>query len=82
MIRPVEIYRNVPPHDPSVPRPVHASRVTFADLAAEGEERRPHRILQPAVGDHHVEDRLRLAGDGLPHTDSLKQPPRRRGNRM
>ena len=33
MIRPVEIYRNVPPHDPSVPRPVRASRVTFADLA-------------------------------------------------
>ena len=33
MIRPVEIYRNVPPHDPSVPRPVGASRVTFADLA-------------------------------------------------
>jgi acyl-CoA hydrolase len=33
MIRPVEIYRNVPPHDPAVPRPVLASRVTFADLA-------------------------------------------------
>lgn len=33
MIRPVEIYRNLAPHDPSVPRPVRASRVTFADLA-------------------------------------------------
>ena len=33
MITPVEIYRNVPPHDPTVPRPVRASRVTFADLA-------------------------------------------------
>ena len=33
MIRPVEIYRNVPPHDPAVPRPAAASRVTFADLA-------------------------------------------------
>ena len=33
MITPVEVYRNVPPHDPTVPRPVRASRVTFADLA-------------------------------------------------
>jgi len=33
MIRPVEIYRNNPPHDPAVPRPARASRVTFADLA-------------------------------------------------
>ena len=33
MIRPVEIYTNVPPHDPAVPRPVRASRVSFADLA-------------------------------------------------
>lgn len=33
MIRPVEIYRNVPPHDPAVPRPVRASQATLADLA-------------------------------------------------
>lgn len=29
----VEIYRNVSPHDPDVPRPPAASSVTFADLA-------------------------------------------------
>jgi acyl-CoA hydrolase len=33
MIRPVEIYLQGEPHDPAVPRPVRASRVTFADLA-------------------------------------------------
>ncbi len=33
MAQPVEIYRNARPHDPNVPRPVLASRVTFADLA-------------------------------------------------
>lgn len=33
MIEPVEIYRRAAPHDPAVPRPVRASRVTFADLA-------------------------------------------------
>ncbi|HET7322674.1 MAG TPA: acyl-CoA thioesterase [Longimicrobiaceae bacterium] len=30
---PVEIYRQASPHDPEIPRPVKASRVTFADLA-------------------------------------------------
>lgn len=33
MINLVEIYRNAAPHDPDVPRPAAASRVTFADLA-------------------------------------------------
>jgi acyl-CoA hydrolase len=33
MIRPVEIYRHVNPHDPAVARPAAASTVTFADLA-------------------------------------------------
>jgi acyl-CoA hydrolase len=33
LIRPVEIYLNTPPPDPTVPRPVSDSRVTFADLA-------------------------------------------------
>jgi acyl-CoA hydrolase len=32
-IRPLEIYRQASPHDPATPRPVQASRVTFADLA-------------------------------------------------
>lgn len=33
MVKPVEIYRGTAPHDPAIPRPVRASRVTFADLA-------------------------------------------------
>ncbi len=32
-IRPVEIYLHTPPPDPTVPRPVRHSQVTFADLA-------------------------------------------------
>ena len=51
-------------------------RLARLDLALEGEEGRPHRVLQPAVGDHHVEDRLRL--DRVPHADGLEQPARRR----
>ena len=43
--------------------------------------RRPHRVLQLGVGDDHIEDRLRLAGDLVPDADGLEQPPRRRGNR-
>ena len=35
-------------------------RLARLDLAVEGEESRPHRVVQPAVGDHHVENRLRL----------------------
>jgi acyl-CoA hydrolase len=33
MMRLVDSYRNLPPHDPAVPRPMRASEVTFADLA-------------------------------------------------
>ena len=33
MVKPVEIFQKVVPHDPDVPRPMSASRVTFADLA-------------------------------------------------
>lgn len=33
MIRPIELYTSASPHDPSVPRPVRVSQVTFADLA-------------------------------------------------
>ena len=33
--------------------------------------------LQLGVGDHHVEDRLRVAGDRVPDADGLEQPPRR-----
>src|SRR5439155_16572118 len=60
-------------------RPVlHHMREWLArlDIAAEGEKHRPHRIAQAAVGDHHVADRLRLAGDFFPDPDGNKQPAR------
>jgi len=56
-------------------------RLTRLDLAGEGEESRPHRVAEPAVGDDHVEDRLRLRRDGLPDTDGLEQTPCRRDDR-
>ncbi len=42
---------------------------------AKVEKYRAHRVAEPAVGDDHVEDRLRFAGDGVPNANSLKQPP-------
>ena len=53
-------------------------RLARLDVAVEGEEGRPHRVLQAAVGDDHVEDRLRVVGDLVPDADGLEQPPRRR----
>ena len=41
-------------------------RLARRDIAFEGQEHRPHRVLQTAVGDDHVEDRLRVVGDPLP----------------
>ena len=56
-------------------------RLARLDFAFEGEEIRAHRVGEPAVGDDHVEDRLRLAGDAFPDADRLEQPPRRRDDR-
>ena len=53
-------------------------RLAGLDLAREGEKHRPHGVVEPAVGDHHVEDRLRLSADGIPDAERLEQPPRRR----
>ena len=52
-------------------------RLARLDLAGEGEKHRPHGVVEPAVGDHHVEDRLRLSADGIPDAERLEQPPRR-----
>jgi hypothetical protein len=46
-------------------------------IAREGEEGRPHRILQAAVGDHHVENRLGPVSDPGPDIERLQHPPRR-----
>ena len=52
-------------------------RLALLHLAAEGEEGRPHRVVELGVGHHHVEDRLRLRRDRVPDLDRLEQPPRR-----
>ena len=38
-------------------------RLAGRHLAVESEERRPHGIVETAVGDRHVEDRLRALRD-------------------
>ena len=52
-------------------------RLAFLDFAGEGEKNRPHRVVEPAVGHHHVEDRLGLVGHGLPNAKRREQPARR-----
>ena len=44
------------------------------DIAGECEKHRPHRVAELAVGHHHVEDRLRLFGDGVPDPDGGIEP--------
>ncbi len=51
-------------------------RLAGLDIAGEGQEGRAHRVVEPAVGDDHVEDRLRLVGDVLPGADRLEEPAR------
>ena len=50
-------------------------RLARLEVAFEGEESRPHRIVQPAVGHDHVKNGLRL--DLVPNADGLKESPRR-----
>ena len=50
-------------------------RLARLDIAVEAQEHRTHGILQTAVGDDHVEDRLRPIRHPLPDTDGLEQPP-------
>ena len=55
-------------------------RLALFDLAAEGQESRPHRVVELGIGDDHVEDRLRIRRDRIPDLDRLEQPPRRGGD--
>ena len=48
------------------------------DLAAEGEEDRTHRVAEPAVGDDHVEDRLRAFRDLRPDAERRQHASRAR----
>jgi hypothetical protein len=57
-------------------------RLPGLDLALEGEKGRTHRIGDPAVGDHHAQDRLCLPRDGIPDAERLKHPPRGSRNRI
>ena len=56
-------------------------RLARRDLAVEGEEFRPHGVVELGIGHHHVEDRLRVRLDALPDADGLEQPARRRRDR-
>ena len=47
-------------------------RLPWLQFAGEGEEGRPNRILQPAVGHDHIENGLRL--DLVPDPDRLEHP--------
>ena len=49
-----------------------------SDLAVEGEKAGRTGSLKAAVGDHHVEDRLRLVRDPVPDPQRLQHPARRR----
>ena len=54
-------------------------RLAGLDLAREGEEDRPHRVAEAAVGDRHVEDRLRVRpATCVPHAERFQHAPRRR----
>ena len=44
-----------------------------ADVAGKRQEHRPHHIFEPAVGDDHVEDRLRVRRDLAPDFERLEQ---------
>jgi hypothetical protein len=52
-------------------------RLVAIHFAGEGEEGRPHRVLQAAVGDHHVEDGLGLLRHLLPNAQRLEHPASR-----
>src|SRR5207244_1586571 len=49
-------------------------------IAVEGEKNWPHHVVEAAVGDAHVEDRLCFMSDAVPYHDGLKQPPRGGGD--
>ena len=56
-------------------------RFARLDFAGEREKGWPHRIAKPAVGDRHIEDRLSLSGNALPHPERLKQSAHRGNDR-
>ncbi len=49
-------------------------RLARLDIPRKGQEHRAGGIFQPGIGHDHVEDRLGLAGDLIPHPDGIEQP--------
>ncbi len=52
-------------------------RLALLHFAREGEEHRPHGVLQLGVGHNHVENRLCIRGDRVPHAERFEHAPRR-----
>jgi hypothetical protein len=44
------------------------------DISGKRQKHRTGRVLQFGIGDHHVEDGLRLSCDLVPHPDGFEQP--------
>ncbi len=51
-------------------------------LALEGQEGRPHRVGEAAVGDDHLADRLGAGEHRVPHAEAFQHPPGRRRHRV
>ena len=49
-------------------------RFARLDVSRESQKHRTGRVLQFGIGDHHVEDGLRLRCDLIPHPDGIEQP--------
>ena len=49
-------------------------RFARLDMPCESQEHRTGRVFELRVGDDHVENRLRLGGDLIPHPDGIEQP--------
>ena len=55
--------------------------LALLNLARKRQEHRPHRVFEFRVGDHHVEDRLRVRRNRAPDIKRLEHAPRRRRDR-
>jgi len=57
-----------------------SERFTRFDLTPECQECRPHGVIDPAVGDHHIKDGLGIVRDRGPHPERIEHAARSRGN--
>ena len=54
----------------------------LAGLLAERQEGRPDRVVEPRIGDGHLDDRLALAREHRPHAEHLQHSTPRGGDRV